>query len=233
MATTVKKLIRASMQKCGILTMSQEPTADEINDGLVALNNMLSSWSNDSMMCFARKWETFNLVANQQNYLIGKNAPDFNTGRPIKIVDGYIRLPGQSDYDLEIVNDEIFTGQIRQKSTPGTPEWLNYDNGYPLGTIRLWPVPPTNYQMFLLSEKELSQFGLNDSVDLPPGWERAITFNLPFEIAGDYGQEVPDTVQKIAVDSKSSIQMAVQKNRSLDAQPQQGNSNNIYSGWNR
>lgn len=233
MTTTALSIITAAMQKLGILTKTQKPSADEANDALAALNAMLSSWSNDSMLCYARTWETFPLQGGKAEYLIGPGASDFDTARPISIVAGYTRLNGFSDQPIQVVNDEIYTTQIGVKSAPGFPDWLSYDNGYPVAKIRLWPVPAAAYDLFILSEKQLGQFTLHQPVDLPPGWERALVFNLPAELSGDYDQPVPDAVARIAMDSKNLIQKAVRKNRSLDATPQQGTPNNIYTGWNR
>jgi hypothetical protein len=233
MATTAKIIIRKAMQKAGILTKAQQPAADEANDALDAMNAMLSSWSNDSLMIYTRSWESFPLVGGQIEYTIGPGQT-FNTVRPIDIVDAYIRTSGISDDDMMIVNDEIYTSQIRLKTAPGRPEWLNFDNNYPDAIIRLWPVPPSAvYSIFLLSEKILPQFNLNDTVDLAPGWERMIIYNLALEIASDYGVEVPQDVRDIATKSKVLVNKAIIKNRSLDAYPRQAEPNNIFSGWNR
>ncbi len=228
--TTALDIITKAMQKCGILSVNEAPTAQEANDALDALNAMLDSWANDSMMVYARSWESFNLTGNVGTYTIGAGQA-FNTVRPIFIADAYIRNAG-TDTDLSIVSDEIYTGQIMEKSTGGIPGILNYDNAYPAGTIRLWPVPSSSYSIFLLTEKPLTQFTLNQTVSLPPGWERALIFNLPAEIAGDYHQDIPDSVQRVAVSSKAAIQRSVMKNRSLDAFPQQNSTGNILTGWN-
>lgn len=233
MTTTALKIITKAMQKAGIVTKTETIDADEANDALDALNAMLSSWSNDSMMIYARSWEFFNLVGGQAQYLIGPGAADFDTVHPIDIVEAYIRVAELTDYDVAIVNDEIYTSQITLKSAPGIPEWLNYDNNFPIATIKLFPVPPTAYQLFILSEKILSQFALEDEVNLPPGWERMLVYNLAVEIAPDYDQEVPASVQSIAVMSKSLVKKAIMKNRSLDAYPKEARPNNIFSGWNR
>lgn len=231
MATTALKLIKKAFQKAGILTKTQNPSADEANDALDALNGMIASWSNDSLMIYARAWETFPLTGAQE-YTIGPGG-DFNTTRPIDIIAAYGKL-GVTDYPIAVINDEAYNLAIAMKTTPGQPEWLNFDNGYPLPKIRLWPVGGASYSLFLLTEKPLSSFtDLNAVVDLPPGWERALIYNLAIEISGDYDQEVPESVAKIAVESKSMIQKAILKNHNLDCGPQMVNPNNIYTGWNR
>lgn len=231
MTVTVKKLIKKSMQTAGILTKNQEPTADEYNDALDALNNLLSSLSNDSLFIYARTWETFPLSAGITAYTIGPGQT-FNTVRPIDIVESYVRISGVSDFDLAIITDENYN-QIQYKPAQGVPQWLNYDNAYPAATIRLFPVPSAAYSLFILSEKILSQFSINDTIDLPPGWERMLIFNLADDIDSDYGQEISQSAKETAVKSLAMIKKAVQKNHNLDAYPNSARENNIYTGYNQ
>lgn len=231
MTTTGRKIITKSMQKCGILTMNESPTADEANDALDALNALVASYANDSMMCFARTWENFTLNASQVTYTIGPGG-DFNTVRPVYVADCYVTL-GTTDYDVTVICDEIYTGQITQKNVPGVPEWVNFDNGYPLAKLRFFPGASAGMPVFLLTEKPLTAFTLDGAVDLPPGWERLLIFNLPKEIAGDYDQPIPDSVTEVARESKGLIQKQIMRTRSLDALPQGVGPNSVYTGWNR
>lgn len=231
MVTTLNTLVRKSMQKSGILTKTQQPAADEANDAVDAINDMLASWANDSMLCYARKWETFNMTGGVGLYTMGTGGM-LNTPRPINIISSHM-TDGTIDYWMKPIRDDIYNDQIQMKQAPGIPYYLQYDGGYPLQTLRLWPIPPSSlYSLFILSEKPLSSYGLNDVIDLPPGWERAIIFNGAIEIAGDYGQEPPDTVVKIARESRQLIEKATIRSRNLDATPQMGAKNNVYSGWN-
>lgn len=227
--TTALDIITQAMRKCGILAVNEAPTSEEANDALAALNEMLASWSNDSLMCYARVWESFTLSAGVGSYTIGA-AQTFNTVRPIFVAGSYLRNVS-TDTPVKVVTDEIYTQQIAEKSTQGIPELLSLDNAFPYGTVRLWPVPSSAYTLFMLNEKQLSSFTLNQTVSLPPGWKRALIYNLPDEIAGDYEQEVPASVQRIGLSSKQAIQRAIMKARTFDAYPQTANQGNVLTGW--
>lgn len=219
--TTARQIITKAMQQVGILTKTEQPDADEANDALESMNDMLSSWSNDSGMIYVRTWEEFDVTAGQTKYTIGP-LQNFNTIRPINIVAGHIRW-NNIDYPMTKIPDEVYTEDIPQKTLQSIPEYYNYDNGYPTGIIRLFPVPQVaGMKMFILSEKELSQFTLDTTIILPAGWKRALVFNLAVEIAGEYQLQVPPTVQDIANKSKGAIQRTILKNRSMDATPAGG-----------
>lgn len=227
--TTARDIIRRAMMQAGILTKTETPSADEANDGMATMNAMISSWSNESLLCVARAWENFTLSGGDGEYTIGTGA-DFDTSRPIKVVEAHVR-DGSVDLPVAIIDDVMYNQYITQKNISGIPYWLNYDNGFPQAKIRLWPVPSTAYVLYLLSEKPLTEFDLDDDVSYPPGWEAAIVYNLAVWLAPQYGQEPDQILMKMANDTKGSIKLAIMKTRMMDAAPMTAGIRNIYTGW--
>jgi hypothetical protein len=224
------QIVTKALQKNGVLTASEAPDADMAADGISALNAMLSSWSNDSLTIYARVWESFTLTAGTSLYTIG-GGETFNTPHPIAILEGcYTRLAPSYDEPISVTTDELYNN-IVDKTTSGRPRVLSYDNGFPQGKIRLWPVPDQSYTLFLLSEKSLSSVTLAGDIQFPPGWERALVFNLAIELCADYSQPITPSLQEVASKSKGSIARAVLKNRSLQSYPSVSGNNNIYTGW--
>lgn len=228
--TTTLALITQAMRKAGILTKTETPSADEAQDALTTLNQMLESWSNDSMMISARVIEEFTMVGGQREYTIGPNQ-DFNTTRPTYVVGVYNRL-GSIDYPVSEVTDEVYGEQIAMKNIQARPIFYNYSNSYPYGKFKFWPVPDLSYKTFFIFEKPLSMVGLNETISLPPGWERAIVYNLAAELPTEYGMEPAPSIIQLADSSKDAIRRAILKSRTMDANPLAVNTtNNIYSGW--
>lgn len=221
-------LVKSSMRKIGAITKNETPSADEANDGIEVINQMLSSWSNFASNVYARTLENFTLTGGDGEYTIGSGA-NFNTARPIKIIAAYIRL-SNIDHPLEIVTDEDFAG-ISVKSQTGRPEVLNFDNGFANGTIKLWPAPDQAYTLYLLSEKPLGSVTLAGAVSFPPGWDLAIISNAAVLMAPEYGQPVTAELAELAKQSKASIKSAIFRNRPVDVPRNVGNSGNIFSGW--
>lgn len=229
MATTARKIIKKALSKIGALVKNEEPAADEANDGLDSLNAMITSWSNDAANINARTWETFSLVSGQSTYTIGTGG-NFNTIRPIEIIDCYIK-DNQIDYGMSILPDEAYDA-ISFKAIQGIPEFLNTDNGYPLGKIRLYPVPSSNYGLFLLTEKQLLEFAtLDTELSLPPGYERALIYNLAMELAPEYGQKPDASIVSIANESLGLVRTATIRARTMDAYPLNLAVRNIFTGW--
>ncbi len=228
--TTALTIITKAMQKAGILIKSEVPSADEASDGLDALNDLMASYSNESILITSRVTELFNLSAGVGSYTIGAGQA-FNTIRPMNIVEAHINS-GTISYDsMYLCPDEVYQG-LDLKTMQSIPDLLNYTNAFPYGTINLYPYPDSGYVLSLTSEKELTQFTLNQTISLPPGWNRLLIYNLAVELAPEYGQKIDPMVLKIANDAKGAVARSIMKVRTLDAPPlSQIGMFNIYSGY--
>jgi len=225
--TTANDIIKAAFRLGGITTTGDAPDAQETQDALSSLNDLIASISNDSLFIYARTTEDFTLTSAIE-YTIGAGG-DFDTARPIDIVSAYIRR-GTIDYSVAIISDEQYAA-IPLKSTSTIPYFLNYTASYPLGTIKLYPAPIAGDKLFLLSEKPLENLTLNQTLSMPPGWSRYLKNQLAIELAGEYGQQIPPTVVENARDAMGAIKRGAARVKSMDAFSA-GDSGNIYSGWN-
>ncbi len=228
--TTALGIIKSAMRKSGILVKSEDPSADEAVDALEMLNDLLASWSNDSMVVYARTLESFTLNSGVPSYTIGPSGT-FDTIRPIKIISAYVRSGG-IDYSLEIESEENYDA-VALKSTGSIPEFIIFSNAFPLANLTFYPTPATQYTLFLRTEKQLTSFTLSQDVDLPPGWKRALIHNLAVELAPEYGQQVSPEVYEIAKESKSEIRHAVMVAKPMTWDTGLGLEGSVYNGWVR
>lgn len=226
--TTALQIITSAMRKAGILTKTESPSADEAVDGLEMLNDLLASNSNDGLLVYQSVTENFTLSGGQAEYTIGPGG-DFDTVRPIIIQSSYIRI-GTLDYPLIDITDQDYA-TILLKSTNSISYFINYTNAYPLATIKLYPVPSAGWELFLLSQKPLSQFTLYETVSLPPGWLRYLKNQLAFELAPEYGQPVPPETLKIASEAMAAIKRGAARVKTMDNPINNGGLRNIYTGW--
>lgn len=226
--TTARQIIKRALLQVGALVKNEDPSADEANDALDTLNGLISSWNNDSLNTYTRTLEGFALTS-ASSYTIGTGG-NFNTTRPLTIVDAFLRN-GTVDYPIGIIDDETFDS-ITFKGLTGIPQFINYTNSYPLGTIRIYPIGSSAYTLYLSSEKPVvSTLTLDTVLSLPDGWERALIYNLALELAPEYNQRLDPYIIKIAADSLGAIKSKVASVRGMDAFPQGLAIRNIFSGW--
>lgn len=229
MTTSALDIITGAAKLLGVLYKNEALAADEANDGLIALNEMLDSWSNDNLMTTAYTLESFPLTG-AASYTIGTGGV-FNTARPINIVTAVVRL-SSIDYPLKMITPEEYQEEIPIKSiTSPIPQFLTYDNGYPLGTITIYAVPTAGSTLRMLSNKPLSNLSaLTTTVDLPPGWKRALKNNLAIELAAEYGVEPSATVIRNAAQSMGALKRATAINNAMPFMPALPVRYSIYGG---
>lgn len=206
--TTAIQLITRSMRLAGSLSKGEQPDADEADDGLVALNSMLASFSIDRLQIPYIVEETLTMVPGTSAYTMGSGG-NLNTTRPTRIEDACFIRYNAIDTPLELLNFQAYAGIVDKTPQSNIPQYLFVDMRTPLVYLTFWPVPSSALAVaHIFSWKQLQTFAtLTDTLDLYPGSEEMIAFNLAVRWAGpEFGQTVPDEVKGIAMLSKANIE---------------------------
>ena len=170
---------------------------------------MVDTWSTERLLIYEVAYETFGLNVNQQSYQWGTGAADFNSPRPQKIEDiNWQQVSNTSTVELpiEIINKDQWAA-ISVKgidSTLPTRCWLELT--YPNATLWFWPIPTVAGNVVIWSWKALVEFAsLTTTISLPPGYSRALRYNLALELAPEYGVTPSELVTAHAIESKANI----------------------------
>lgn len=204
--STVSDLIKGSLRLLGVIAQGETPTAQESADALSSLNDMLDSWSNDGLLLFDRTIESLSIVASTASYTIGTGGV-FNTARPVRIIEAAFKQSGSNEeLPLNILTSQEWARAYDKTLTSSLLSCLYYNDTFPLGTIYVWPVPTASGTLVLTSDKPLSNYSaISDSVTLPPGYKKALRYNLALELAPEYGKQVSEIVFQQATESKANI----------------------------
>lgn len=201
------------------------PSGDQAQ-GLQVLNDMLDSWSTESLSTFCILEVNFPVVANQQSYTIGPAGANITATRPIGILEDpgtvFVRDSNNIDYPLEVyprdkwnvIGDKFVTGNI--------PEVLFYDPQFPLGVINLWPIPNLGgYTLFFDAYQQLGGFASTATAfAFPPGYKRAVGTNLAIALKPYYADGALDPViVKEAAETKGNIKRSNRRDVFSDTDP--------------
>ena len=69
--STALDVIKRAMRLAGVYSIGEEPSADETASGLMALNGMIGTWANETLMIYAHTIDAVPLVANTALYTLG------------------------------------------------------------------------------------------------------------------------------------------------------------------
>lgn len=244
MAATALDMITVSLQKLGVYAPGEPITDADAQTSLTALNDMLDSWSNETLMCYAITEQSGLLVPGQSAYTIGAGG-QFNMTRPLKLIpspgSAYMLDATGYKYDLQIIPQETWNliGQIENQQS-NIPTQLFYDPQFPLGILNFFPMPNQSITAYWDSYLQLTEFpALTTPMSLPPGYKKAIQDNLTIDLVPFFkpdGYQVPAWMARAALDSKAWIKRTNQRPAVAYYDPEivsKGGTWNIYSdSWN-
>lgn len=107
---------------------------------------------------------------------------------------------------VDIMNIQQWGGITLKPLQSDYVQRVYFEGTAPLEYINVYPVPSSQKALVLYSKKPIAQFAsVNDVIELPAGYLRAIKYNLAVEIAPEYGRELSARIDKIAIDALAAI----------------------------
>ena len=214
---TAEDLVESAMLLVGVIGRGQSATTQELDDGLAVLNAILDHWNQRRELIYEVSRNEFVLTASKNPHTIGlavSGTPgtqdgDIGTARPQMIEEAAV-IPSGAAFELPV---KILTGkEYRDLPNKGLsssyPTDLWYEREWPLGKIWLWPTPSEAAKLIYYVWQQLpSGLALADLVNVPPGYLRALRYNLAIEIAPEYGKMLDETgeVRMIAQSSMAHL----------------------------
>jgi hypothetical protein len=208
MATyTAGEQINRALRLLGVLAEGETPSAAASQDALMALNQMIDSWSTERLAVFCTQDQVFTWPAGLISRTLGPSG-DFVGLRPVLLDDAtYYRDPGTNvSFGIKFINQQQYDG-IAVKTVSSTyPQVCFVNMGFPDVTMTIYPRPTRDLEWHFVSVQELDKpVDLSTVMYYPPGYLRAFTYNLAMEFAPEFGVEPSPQVQRIAMTSKRDL----------------------------
>jgi hypothetical protein len=175
-------------------------------------NDMLDSWSNESLSCYAILEQSVLLNPPVAQYSIGPGGM-INGTRPLKLIDGpgsaYLLDTNNNRYGVDVLpQDKWNMVTSNTQISANVPIYIFYDPQYPLGLINVWPIPNIAWTLYFDSYLQLVDFtNINGPINFPPGYKKAIQDCLAVEIWPYFFRNKPidPLIVEIASKSKGNI----------------------------
>lgn len=205
--TTANEQINGALRLLGVLAEGETPSAATSQDALVALNQMIDSWSTERLAVFATQDQVFSWPPNAIQRTLGPTG-NFVGQRPIQIDDStYFRDASSGiSYGIKLINQQQYNGIAVKTVTSTYPQvmWVNME--YPDILMTVYPVPTKVLEFHIVSVTPLTApANLATTLAFPPGYLRAFRYCLACEIAPEFGVEPSPTVMRIAMTSKRNL----------------------------
>jgi hypothetical protein len=172
------------MRLIGAIAASETLETNELNDAFVSLNQMLSSWNTEGASLVGRRFDSVTLTPNNFAYVL--------SNRPVQIVAAASAIAGV-DSSIELVDAAGFEAVQEKALSSLYIKKLFCDYQYPQSSIAIWPSPRAAGNIRLWTLATIAQFQtLADVIDLAPGYEMALRYNLAVALLPEYPRSQPD-----------------------------------------
>jgi len=206
--TTAVDLITLALKDIGALGIGQAISAEDTADALATLNMMMGQWQGERLSVY-HLIDTAIMSTGAQTYTVGPGGA-FNIPRPITINAAYARLNAGSatpiDYPVKMIEAREDYSRIALKALVSFPDFAFYDSGYPLGTLYMYPVPNSSFELHIVTMDVLPQFATAGTVVLlPPEYTAAIRYNLACYLAPSYQLPISPDLKALAMNAKRIV----------------------------
>lgn len=192
-----QQIVNAALRKLAVLPSGGSANSNQLTEAVVALNSILKAFAADGMPLWAITTFSFTTVAGQNVYDIGVGQT-LNTVAPLKLLQAMRAPSGDTQVPLNIYPRYDFNILPNLSTITGTPVNLYYQKlSDDHGKIYLWPYPSDSTTTITLDYHRPFQDMVNstDNLDFPVYWTQAVTYNLAWALAPEYG--IPPTDRQV------------------------------------
>jgi hypothetical protein len=211
--TTALDILTDSLNLIGVYSPGEPLSAADEAQALTRLNDMLDSWSNESLICWANVEQSTVFVPGKMQYTIGlSGGADIALIRPLSLRIGvgaaYVQDFNGNNYLMEVV-PQYRWNQIGNRNSLTTqsnfPDTLFYNPQYPLGILNVFPAPTIGYTMYWDSYLQLADFAnAATAFSAPSGYLKAMKDVLALELWPYFKQDSTNPPQWLLQAAKKS-----------------------------
>ena len=202
--TTALDQINGACKLLGVLAAGETLPAEDSQDALDFLNQMLDSWSTEDLLIYASTTQSLTWSANNATQTLGPTG-DIVGLRPLSLgAATYYTDPTTNDsYNVTFISEEEYNSISLKTVTSTYPEYIQVDYSVPNVTMSVYPIPTKDLTWNFVSATVLPQPAtLATVLVFPPGYMRAFKYNLAVELSPIFGITPSPYVDRTATGTK-------------------------------
>lgn len=206
----------AAFRLLNVIQAGEDPSAEDGEVAFDVLNRWIDSLGTQRQSMYFLTRTTQTLASGTASYTMG-------TGGTIAIVRpvwidhaGLILDTGATtpvEAPIRVLTDDEYEGWSQKTLQSSLPSAVWYNHEWSAGLGRVYPLPIPNVgttQLVLYTPTAIIQFADQSTVyTFPPGYQRAIVFNLALELTSYYpAATIPPTLAQQAITSLADLKRA-------------------------
>jgi len=208
--------IKQALVLIGVIDPTEDVSAEDAEVGLDVLNDWIDALGTQRLTMYVVTRTTKTLTSGTASYTIGSGG-DINIVRPQWIENAGLILDTTAttptEVAIQVLSDDAYAQTAMKTLTSSLTSAIWYDHNWSagLGRVYVFPIPTVSTtQLVLYAPTALTEFAnLSNDYTFPPGYRRAIRYNLALELVSHYPTATPppDLIRK-ASDALGDIKRA-------------------------
>jgi len=194
MTTTGADIVNQALKKAGILGIGRTASAEDSNDALSDLNDMLAEWNTQRWLT----WSPLDLSVVSDGrttpYTVGPGGDFSVSRRPDRLEASYLRqivTAGLNvDTPCEIIPSREEYSRLSVKALKSFPLYVFLESAWPLANLYIYPWPQPNiYETHIILKNAIPVVSLvTDLSVVPEHYKKTMKFNLAKRLRQAYGK---------------------------------------------
>jgi len=224
MATLVSDIINQAMEDLGVIRPGESISGALQASAFLVLQQRWALNCLEELFSTQRYHQSFTLAAGTSVYTVAASGGSLtSTVYPIRIV-GWRSVSGSFESSGQVVSFEEFEGKVANAFAESSvlAKMVAADGGYPLKTIRVFPVPATSPGSLILDYYgQMTQFAaVSDSLAFAPGYEDFLHNDLAVALYPRYARAGAQSLQALAANRQSSLGIITALNAAIQGKVQ-------------
>lgn len=186
----VSTLCEQAAQELNVLLPGETLSANDGTALLRKLNQLFGEWNTRKQAIYRSVKTTYTLTPSLNPHTFGPSGATFTVSqRPVALDAVNLILSGGSSTPIELHDVTWYRDLPMPSITSTIPTDGYYDPSHPNGSLYLYPVPTSAYDIEVWAPMVFETVALSDTVTFPQGYEGAIIDTLAEDAAELLGRE--------------------------------------------
>lgn len=202
---TQQDLITAAFQELGLIDPVETLSPEMLSFGLQKMNRLLDTWNAIREAVWVETPASYTLTSGLNPHTFGPSGATFTvTQRPVTVFALNLVI---SDIRYPVTpRDAEYFAQLSTPELSSIPTDFWWAPGWANGSLYLYPVPNSAYEIELWSRVLLSQVStVTATFSMPPGYWDAVVRTLAEDIAPAYNVPVPALLSQKAAEARAVV----------------------------
>lgn len=194
-ALTAGDVVKQAMKELGAIASGEEPTTDEMTDGILRLNGMLNTWAGENNL-YREAEGTLTIVGATGAGTLPADIRAVNSVRHV--------ISATNSRPLARWNrDEFYV--LPNRATVGNPSAYYLRKTTSALELYVWPVPADDVDLELDYSRAPNTVATSaDALDVPQDWQETVLYGLASRLASMFGGTRVDPGMVQRVDGRAS-----------------------------